>query len=51
MKSVQTSVAFSNLTNMTNTLNTLATSKFLTFLLDKSGFYALLNDIYIYKYN
>ena len=51
MKSVQTSVAFSNLTNMTNTLNTLTTSKFLTFLLDKSGFYALLNDIHIYKYD
>ena len=51
MKSVLTNVAFSNFTITINTLNTLAISNFLTFLLDKSGFHALLNDIYIYKYD
>ena len=59
MKSMLTNVTFSNVTflnfnfiiNMLNTLNTLTISKFLTFLLNKSKFHALLNDIYIYKYN
>ena len=61
MKSVETSVAFSNLatnlaTNLTTNLTTkIATTpttfKFQTFHLVKNGFHALLNDIHIYKYD